>query len=65
MMNTLIISLLSIYRDQISNMMYTPIKAMTVEKTAAFSFRLANFAHTLVKSMVLGGTAKSPPKEVR
>lgn len=45
--------------------MYTPIKAMTVENTAAFSFKFANFAQTLVKSIVFGGTAKSPPKEVK
>lgn len=38
---------------------------MTVENTAAFSFRFANLAQTLEKSIVFGGTAKSPPKDVK
>lgn len=46
-------------------MIYTPIRATTVENTAAFSFRFANLAQTLEKSIVFGGTAKSPPKDVK
>ena len=42
-----------------------PSMTITVEKTAAFSLRLPNLAHTLLKSMVLTGTTKSDPNDVR
>ena len=41
------------------------MREMTVEKTAAFSLRLANLAQTLEKSMVLGGTTASDPNDVK
>jgi hypothetical protein len=45
-------------------MIYIPIRATTVENTAALLLR-SNLAQTLLKSIVFGGTAKSPPNDVR
>lgn len=58
-------SFLSMCRAHITMIMYSTMREIIVENTAAFSPRLLNLAQTLVKSMVLGGTTASEPKDVR